>query len=352
MDRGGETERDAPCGRGARKDAAPRPAEAGRVPLAVVVADRDGLVSHWSSGARRLFGVAGPDAIGRPAADLLPVAGALPEEDGALCEAYPDGAYPDGAYPDGAYPDGASPDGDGLGPRSGRRGRASGGRPPRSRGPSSGTRSPPWRPLRTWPSSGRTSPNPACRWWTSAAATAPGPGSSPTASRMSWAPACPRRPSSTPGERTPPGRPPTAYWTSRRRIETETLHAELGDADVYPRGVLHQAEPDDRQRMVDSVAALLGERERAFPVELSEAAKPVLPALARSPAGPPPRLAPVFRHGTAPGEVADDAVPRYPRAAGLTVPASGELPPPRTRSGPDGTRIEPPSTWLLAGRAG
>ncbi|MEU5096925.1 SpoIIE family protein phosphatase [Streptomyces sp. NPDC020996] len=106
MDRGTETERDAPCGRGAGQDAAPRPAAAGRVPLAVVVADRDGLVSHWSSGARRLFGVARPDAIGRPAADLLPVAGALPEEDGAACETYPDEAYPDEAYPDG----------DGLGP--------------------------------------------------------------------------------------------------------------------------------------------------------------------------------------------------------------------------------------------
>ncbi|MFI1564734.1 SpoIIE family protein phosphatase [Streptomyces sp. NPDC020490] len=103
MDRGTETERDAPCGRGAGEDAAPRPAEAGRVPLAVVVADRDGLVSHWSSGARRLFGVARPDAIGRPAADLLPVAGALPEEDDAACEE--DGA-PCEAYPDG----------DGIGP--------------------------------------------------------------------------------------------------------------------------------------------------------------------------------------------------------------------------------------------
>ncbi|GGZ05237.1 ATP-binding SpoIIE family protein phosphatase [Streptomyces poonensis] len=52
---------------------------AGRVPLAVVVVDRDGLVSHWSSGARRLFGAAKEDAVGRTAVDLLPVSGALPE---------------------------------------------------------------------------------------------------------------------------------------------------------------------------------------------------------------------------------------------------------------------------------
>ncbi|MET8471601.1 SpoIIE family protein phosphatase [Streptomyces sp. NPDC006422] len=51
----------------------------GRVPLAVVVIDQAGLVSHWSTGARRLFGPPKEDAVGRPAADLLPVSGALPD---------------------------------------------------------------------------------------------------------------------------------------------------------------------------------------------------------------------------------------------------------------------------------
>ncbi|MGW2045913.1 methyltransferase domain-containing protein [Streptomyces sp. NPDC001858] len=132
----------------------------------------------------------------------------------------------------------------------------------------------------------------------------------------------------------------------------ETLHAELGDANVYMRGVLHQCEPADRQPLVDGIAALVGERGRAFVVELSEAARPVLGALAQSPAGPPPKLAPVFRHGIAPGEVADDAVPEYLRAAGLTVLASGELPLATTEFTPDGTRIELPSKWLVAARVG
>ncbi|MFH9657702.1 SpoIIE family protein phosphatase [Streptomyces sp. NPDC017248] len=72
MDRG--SERDAPAGRGVGDTAA------GRIPLAVVVVDRAGLVSHWSSGAGRLFGVDRKDAVGRPAADLLPVSGAFPED--------------------------------------------------------------------------------------------------------------------------------------------------------------------------------------------------------------------------------------------------------------------------------
>ncbi|KKD08166.1 SpoIIE family protein phosphatase [Streptomyces sp. WM6386] len=78
MDHG--TERDAAPGHGAG-DGAVEHAAAGRIPLAVVVVDRDGLVSHWSRGARRLFGAAKEEALGRPAADLLPVAGALPDED-------------------------------------------------------------------------------------------------------------------------------------------------------------------------------------------------------------------------------------------------------------------------------
>ncbi|MFJ7150638.1 SpoIIE family protein phosphatase [Streptomyces sp. NPDC100445] len=72
MDRG--SERETVPGRGAG-DAA-----AGRIPLAVVVVDRAGLVSHWSSGARRLFGVGREEAVGHPVTDLLPVSGALPED--------------------------------------------------------------------------------------------------------------------------------------------------------------------------------------------------------------------------------------------------------------------------------
>ncbi|HEY9329111.1 MAG TPA: SpoIIE family protein phosphatase [Streptomyces sp.] len=55
----------------------PHDAAAGRVPLAVVVVDADGLVSHWSTGARRLFGVSREEAVGCPADELLPVTGAL-----------------------------------------------------------------------------------------------------------------------------------------------------------------------------------------------------------------------------------------------------------------------------------
>ncbi|MEU6551981.1 SpoIIE family protein phosphatase [Streptomyces sp. NPDC046915] len=96
MDRGTEVGADSGDG------AAQWPAGAGRIPLAVVVVDRDGLVSHWSMGARRLFGVEREDAVGRPAPDLLPVSGALP--DGPETEPPLDDYGPYEAY-DGLGPD-------------------------------------------------------------------------------------------------------------------------------------------------------------------------------------------------------------------------------------------------------
>ncbi|MGY0019726.1 class I SAM-dependent methyltransferase [Streptomyces sp. YJ-C3] len=137
--------------------------------------------------------------------------------------------------------------------------------------------------------------------------------------------------------------------TDQRQVSA--LHVELGDVNVYMRGVLHQSDPVDRQPLMDAVAALVGERGRGFVVELSEGARTILRGLARHPAGPPPKLAPVFAHGIAPGEVRDAAVPGYADAAGLAVLASGELPLITTEFTPDGSRIELPSRWLVVERA-
>ncbi|WP_328505715.1 class I SAM-dependent methyltransferase [Streptomyces sp. NBC_00391] len=148
----------------------------------------------------------------------------------------------------------------------------------------------------------------------------------------------------------PAGRAAYRLLDAADKADAETLHTDLGDANVYVRGVLHQCEPDDRQRLVDTVATLLGERGRACLVELAEAAKPVLMGLAQSPTGPPAKLAPVFRHGIAPGEVSDTAIPQYLGASGLTLVADGELPLVTTEYAADGTRIELPSRWYVAGR--
>ncbi|MEO3754456.1 PAS domain-containing protein [Streptomyces sp. B6B3] len=48
----------------------------GRTPLAVVVVDGAGRITHWSAGAGTLFGVGRQEAEGRQAVDILPVSGA------------------------------------------------------------------------------------------------------------------------------------------------------------------------------------------------------------------------------------------------------------------------------------
>ncbi|MEU6995353.1 methyltransferase [Streptomyces sp. NPDC046465] len=131
--------------------------------------------------------------------------------------------------------------------------------------------------------------------------------------------------------------------------EAEQLHAEVGDVNIYMRGVLHQCDPADRRPLLDSIATLLGDRGRAFLVELSEAARPVLLGLVQSPTGPPPKLAPIFAHGLAPAEAVDATVDEEVEAAGLTILAGAELPLTSTEFRPDGTRIELPARWLVVG---
>ncbi|NJP53032.1 class I SAM-dependent methyltransferase [Streptomyces sp. SBST2-5] len=150
----------------------------------------------------------------------------------------------------------------------------------------------------------------------------------------------------------PEGRATYRELDASDKSAAQALHAELGDANIYMRGVLHQCEPDDRRPLAETIATLLGGRGRAFVVEPSQAAGAILKELATSPSGPPRKLAPVLRHGIAPGAVSDEAVPGILTEAGLAVLTSGTLPLVTTEHTPDGARIELPSVWYVVGRAG
>ncbi|WP_405793255.1 class I SAM-dependent methyltransferase [Streptomyces sp. NBC_01506] len=125
------------------------------------------------------------------------------------------------------------------------------------------------------------------------------------------------------------------------------LSARVGDTHVYMRAVIHQSEPQDRPAVAGAVATLLGERGRAFVVELTSGSKTVLQQAAAAPGGPPAKLRRVFDHGLKPAGAADDEVPRLLGEAGLRIIGSGDTTLPQTEYLADGTRMELPARWFV-----
>ncbi|MBT2383409.1 class I SAM-dependent methyltransferase [Streptomyces sp. ISL-11] len=128
------------------------------------------------------------------------------------------------------------------------------------------------------------------------------------------------------------------------------LHERLGDGNVYMRAVIHQSRPEHRAPVAGAVAELIGTAGRAFVVELTPAAKEVLRDLAEQPGGPPEKLRRVFAHGLTPAEATDDEVPALLRSAGLELLAEGRTELVMTECRRDGTRIDLPARWFVAGR--
>ncbi|GCD47963.1 methyltransferase domain-containing protein [Streptomyces paromomycinus] len=124
------------------------------------------------------------------------------------------------------------------------------------------------------------------------------------------------------------------------------LHQRLGDANVYLRAVIHQSEPDARP----AIATLIGDRGRAFVVELLAGAKDVLSQAAQGADGPPPKLAGIFAHGLTPAATEDAAVPGFFRDLGVPVLDHGEIDLVMTEHRADGVRIDLPAQWMVLGR--
>ncbi|HEX8107825.1 MAG TPA: class I SAM-dependent methyltransferase [Kofleriaceae bacterium] len=129
------------------------------------------------------------------------------------------------------------------------------------------------------------------------------------------------------------------------------LHAELGDANLYLRGVLHQMRAADRTPAVDHLAALLGERGLAFLVELSPAAGQLFAALAQRFGGPPGKLQYALSHGIAPASLQAGEVPALFHHAGCALRAQGTTTVVTTEALPGGEVIEVPCDYFLFQRA-
>ena len=82
--------------------------------------------------------------------------------------------------------------------------------------------------------------------------------------------------------------------------DAQALHEDIGDANLYMRGVLHQLSPADQATAIQSIEQLLGTTGILYLIELSSAAESYLTQLIKQD-GPPLGLARVFQHGITPG---------------------------------------------------
>jgi SAM-dependent methyltransferase len=130
--------------------------------------------------------------------------------------------------------------------------------------------------------------------------------------------------------------------------EVRSLREELGDANVYLRGILHQSRPEDRPAVAEAVALLLGRRGIAFDVEMAAAAKPEIQRYATAAGGSLPKFATLMQHGLTPADAPDEAFPALFRAAGLNVLRTGDTPLHSTQPTPTGTPVVLPMRYLVA----
>ena len=130
----------------------------------------------------------------------------------------------------------------------------------------------------------------------------------------------------------------------------EALHAEIGDANVYVRAVLHQLLVLDRPPAARSIERLLGRRGIAYIIELSPAAEAYFGALIQKYGAPPPGLARVLSHGITPASFGEgDMAALFPEDR-FEVLASGDGVIRTTHRLPEGDFAEVPAFYRVVRR--
>jgi SAM-dependent methyltransferase len=124
------------------------------------------------------------------------------------------------------------------------------------------------------------------------------------------------------------------------------LHGELGDTNVYIRGVLQALPPASRPRAIQAIAALLGATGTLFVKELPPEAASYFAAVTRR-HGQPPGLAKVLRHGLAPGQITLPELVRLFPADRFEVLGTGTSRIHTVNTLPDGEVIMVPAVWAL-----
>ncbi len=144
--------------------------------------------------------------------------------------------------------------------------------------------------------------------------------------------------------------PSFVVFDATRQEDARALHAQVGDANVYSRGTLHQFQPEDRPAVMASLGLILGDKGHLYLHELSPKAKTLFDDLVQKLGAPPPPLARVFHHGITPAEFAPADVRTYFPADHYEFAAEGEAMLNMSHVLSDGTRMQLPSFYMLIRR--
>ncbi len=126
------------------------------------------------------------------------------------------------------------------------------------------------------------------------------------------------------------------------------LHDELGDVNIYMRGVLHQMPDERRADAAASLAALLGSAGRLFAVELAPAAGLVIKSAIEQSSDAVPKMRHVFKHGLTPAAWVEGKLEAVLADAAIEVLASGKIVLQGTDTLPNGDRLDLPMNFVVA----
>lgn len=131
------------------------------------------------------------------------------------------------------------------------------------------------------------------------------------------------------------------------------LHAELGDANIYLRGVLHQLPLASRPTMLTAIELLLGESGHVFAQELTRRTGWYVKELLDNGESLPKmaELAARFGFGARYAPAQDGELRLLFEKCGLAVVADGDIPLHTTESDSDGRPLELPTSYVVARRA-
>jgi SAM-dependent methyltransferase len=128
------------------------------------------------------------------------------------------------------------------------------------------------------------------------------------------------------------------------------LHAELGDANVYLRGVLHQLAPAERVTMLQTIEPFLGDSGHIFAQELTERTGWYVKALLDN-GEPLPKTAELAAHfdfGARFAPAQHGELRRLFERSGLAVVAEGDMPLHTTENDSGGRPLELPTSYVVA----